>query len=91
MPIALTGPPEVAAAQLIAHLKRTGVLDASGNVAESAVAISAQADSPAPADGASPVRASQPERMAASHQARMQLYITIRPAVTATDRGRPRD
>ena len=25
--------------------------------------------------------------MAASNRARMQLYITIRPAVTATDRG----
>ena len=25
--------------------------------------------------------------MAATHQARMELYITIRPAVTATDRG----
>ena len=31
-------------------------------------------------------RSSRPKAMA-SNQARMQLYITIRPAVTATDRG----
>ena len=35
MPFTLTGPPEEAAAQLIAHLERTGVLDASGNVPRS--------------------------------------------------------
>ena len=33
MPFALTGPPADAAAQLIAHWKRIGVLDESGNVA----------------------------------------------------------
>ena len=43
MPFTLTGPPEEAASQLIAHLKRRGVLDESGNVAKP-VAISAQAD-----------------------------------------------
>ena len=35
MPFALTGGPAEASAQLIAHLTRKGVLDASGNVAQS--------------------------------------------------------
>ena len=43
MPFAVTGPPADAAAQLIAHLERTGMLDTSGNVAESAVAELTQA------------------------------------------------
>ena len=46
MRIALNGGPAEAAAHLIAHLKRIGVLDESGNVAEPSVAISARSVTP---------------------------------------------
>ena len=89
MPVALTGGPAEGSAQLIAHLKSIGVVDASGDVAatRATVAISAQADSPA-SDNLAPRIASEllPEAMAMPSEvgAIVREYLDFVPGVAAT-------